>query len=808
MNPESAALRLLLHPGMKLMRKLKFQSKMLLMGLLIMAPLLWFTSASMLADRQALQTARTMLTGTRIVALAADVAVQTQRHRGLTNLAFAGDRSGADALRETRAQLKAALAALQSALDEQPALQLDELWRPTRSALEMVVLGEVGADAAASFALHTGLVDATQRFVLRIAEASAALEVPDAQTAALLSVSVERVIPWTESLGQLRGQGAALLRPGEAAEAERAALAGHARLLQHTLDGLQGRIDMLVRAGSAAPAGFDQALLLARAYADRAVKLRLVGSAEADAGAYFAEGTQAIGAAVGVGQASASMATARLQERVWTLNRQLWLSASLGLGTAGLVAYICLAFFRTSFGAIRALQRSVQHLAAGDFSRTVRLRGTDELSVVGQSLEAMTDRLSKMVTDIRSNAALVTQAGMRMSADSKSLSERTEAQASSLEQTAVSVHEMTAAVRQSADSAQVADARARRVHSIADTGGAAIGLAVSSMQDIQTSSRRVHEIISVIEGIAFQTNILALNAAVEAARAGEQGRGFAVVAAEVRALAQRSSTSAREIKALISASVQHVDTGVVQIQTASSTFADIVNGIGEVADHMRAISASSAEQSNGLTQIAQAVNHIDEITQQNAQMVESTLHSSLELSERAALLARGVESFRLRQGGADEAHALVTRAVELYHSLGAAALDRITDPAGGLHDRDMYVFAFDRQGIYRAFAGKPSKVGTAVRDNPGVDGQKLVHDAFEQAGRGGGWVDYDFVNPQTGAVDLKTSYVHPVAQDLILGCGVYKTRTDAPPNSAAASALVRAGAAKSAALARRPALAA
>ena len=261
----------------------------------------------------------------------------------------------------------------------------------------------------------------------------------------------------------------------------------------------------------------------------------------------------------------------------------------------------------------------------------------------------------------------------------------------------------------------------------------------------------------MIEGIAFQINILALNAAVEAARAGEQGRGFAVLAAEVRALAQRSSVLAREIKALISASVQHVDTGVLQIQTASSTLADSVNGIGEVADHMRAISASSAEQSNGLTQIAQAVNHIDEITQQNAQMVETTLHSSLGLSESAAVLTRGVESFRLQQESADEAHALVTRAVELYRSLGATALERITYPAGGLLERDMHVFAFDRRSIYRAFAGRPDKVDTAVRDNPDVDGQELVHDAFEQAGRGGGWVEHAFVNPQTGRVDLETS---------------------------------------------------
>jgi hypothetical protein len=296
------------------------------------------------------------------------------------------------------------------------------------------------------------------------------------------------------------------------------------------------------------------------------------------------------------------------------------------------------------------------------------------------------------------------------------------------------------------------------------------------MQDIQASSQRVQEIVGVIEGIAFQTNILALNAAVEAARAGDQGRGFAVVAAEVRSLAQRSAASAREIKSLIGASAENVDTGAAQISGASQTFAEIVQGIREVADSVHAIKTSTAEQSGGLEQIAQAVRHIDEITQRNAQMVESAFHSSSQLSGRAERLGAAVASFRLRQGSADEALNLVRKAVEAHQARGQAALAHITDPASGFSDRDMYVFAFDRNGIYRAFAGKPEKVGTAVRDNPGVDGAKLVRDAFEQAAHGGGWVDYDFANPQTGSVDLKTSYVEPVSPDLVLGCGVYKAR--------------------------------
>jgi methyl-accepting chemotaxis protein len=459
------------------------------------------------------------------------------------------------------------------------------------------------------------------------------------------------------------------------------------------------------------------------------------------------------------------------------------MSLIVGLGTMFVVAYLTLVFFRTSFGAVRVLQGSVSQLAAGDFAIRVRLRGTDELSVVGQSLDAMTGRISEMVSDIRSNSSMVAQSGMRLAEDTRALSERTEAQASSLEQTSANVQELSETVRKSAQASESASEMATRVRHIAEQGGSAIGSAVASMQDIQASSKRMQEIIGVIESIAFQTNILALNAAVEAARAGEQGRGFAVVASEVRSLAQRSASSALEIKALIGASVGHVATGVVQISGASRTFDEIVAGIREVADSVQAVHAGTVEQSSGLAQIAQAVQHIDEITQRNAQMVETTFHSSSQLSDRAERLARAVSSFRLRQGSADEALALVRKAVALHGSQGAAALSRITDEKGGFADRDMYVFAFDRQGIYRAFAGKPEKVGTAVRDNPGVDGEKLVREAFEQSERGGGWVDYDFANPQTGSVDLKTSYVEPIGRDLLLGCGVYKTRGSGGPDA-------------------------
>jgi methyl-accepting chemotaxis protein len=771
--------RILLFPGMKLMRVLKFPAKMTLMAIVLLVPLSWLTGQSLRVSHRELQVTRSAASASPLIGLALEVATQTQKHRGLVNLAFAGDVDAEAALVPNRAALRMAIGTLQAALLQRPELDLEPSWQPIRKVLERLAEGDVPHEAVQSFRLHSEQVAALRRFVMRCAESSGLLFEPEAAPFHLTHLVVEPLLAWTEALAQLRGRAAAALRKGEAGPAERAEIVAQIRLLAHATDQAEDSVAALVRAGEPAPLELARALTASRDYAQRADAIFASTALAGDARAWFDAGTAAIEQTLGIGGVATGRLQTLLDERARRLELQWWTSLAAGLGTLLGVAYLTLVFFRTSFGAVRVLQGSVTQLAAGDFATRVHLRGTDELAVIGRAIDKMTGRISEMVADIRSNAAMVAQAGMSLAEDTKALSERTESQASSLEQTAASVEEISSAVRKSAVGADTASAMATRVREIAEQGGSAIHSAVASMHDIQSSSKRVQEIVGVIEGISFQTNILALNAAVEAARAGEQGRGFAVVAAEVRSLAQRSATSAREIKALIGASAGHIETGATQMGGASRTFADIVQGIREVADSVHEIKTRTADQSSGLEQIAQAVRHIDEITQQNAQMVESAFHSSAQLSGRAEQLGAAVASFRLRQGVADEALALVRKAVDLHAGQGGSALARITEAADGFTDRDMYVFAFDRQGIYRAFAGKPEKVGTAVRDNPGVDGDKLVRDAFEQAARGGGWVDYDFANPQTGSVDLKTSYVEPITPDLLMGCGVYKTRDSA-----------------------------
>ncbi len=325
------------------------------------------------------------------------------------------------------------------------------------------------------------------------------------------------------------------------------------------------------------------------------------------------------------------------------------LSFGVGGGVLCLVLLVGVAWYtmRSILRPLEEVRDSLRQIADGNLSAPVPASRADELGSMVQALRDMQAALSNMVSQVRDSTENIEVASSEVAQGNADLSARTEQAASSLQQTASSMEQLTGTVGHSADSARQANQLANSAAAVAQRGGAVVTEVVATMGSITESSRKIADIIGVIDGIAFQTNILALNAAVEAARAGEQGRGFAVVAGEVRNLAGRSAEAAREIKALIGTSVQGVENGGRLVQEAGRTMEEIVASVKRVADIIGEISAATAEQSNGIGQINSAVNHLDQMTQQNAALVEQSTAAAASLKEQASRLAQTVSVFRL-----------------------------------------------------------------------------------------------------------------------------------------------------------------
>ncbi|MGH8786216.1 MAG: methyl-accepting chemotaxis protein [Cupriavidus necator] len=321
----------------------------------------------------------------------------------------------------------------------------------------------------------------------------------------------------------------------------------------------------------------------------------------------------------------------------------------IGLGVVVLAIGIAFSVWLT-VGITRPLHRAVavaRTVASGDLTSRIDVDSRDETGQLLQALADMNANILRIVRQVRAGTESIVSGTSQIAAGNTDLSQRTEEQASSLQQTAASMEELTSIVRQNADNARQASTLAVNASDIAEKGGDAAGKVAETMEEINGASRKVVDIIAVIEGIAFQTNILALNAAVEAARAGEQGRGFAVVAGEVRTLAQRSASAAKEIKALIGDSVDRVEKGSMQVTQAGQTMVEIVAAVKRVTDIMGEISAASAEQSAGIEQVNQAVTQMDTVTQQNAALVEEAAAAAGSLEEQAQRLKEAVSTFRL-----------------------------------------------------------------------------------------------------------------------------------------------------------------
>ncbi len=368
--------------------------------------------------------------------------------------------------------------------------------------------------------------------------------------------------------------------------------------------------------------------------------------------AYFAQPTQgkqnAMGEAMGVYRAQSES----LYQQAFTTSSHdyqfaRWQLLILALVLAAVLLGVWFGIRRVLLTPLNHVMTHIRHIANGDLTPELALKGRNELTQLADTVNHMQHALIDTVTRVREGTDAIYSGTSEIAAGNNDLSSRTEQQSASLEETAASMEQLTATVKQNADNARQASRLAQSASETARRGGDVVDNVVSTMHDIAGSSQKIADITSVIDGIAFQTNILALNAAVEAARAGEQGRGFAVVAGEVRNLASRSAQAAKEIKALIDNSVERVDAGSRLVESAGETMHEIVNAVTRVTDIMGEISSASDEQSRGIDQVALAVTEMDKVTQQNAALVEESAAAAAALEEQAGKLSEAVSAFRL-----------------------------------------------------------------------------------------------------------------------------------------------------------------
>ena len=755
------------------MRRLRIPVKLTLISACMFVPLLWLMFSSAVQSLGQVTYTEGEEAGTTLAQEIASLVHQTQLSRGLHGRVLSGDKDQEEKLAQTRAELKKKLQAVEATVAKVP-FDMKDVWKPIRESLDKVGAGQLPNNAFESFEVHTEVIERMRQAVVLVGERSGLLFDPEAHTYFMMDVVITRWIALTETAGKLRAKGTVVLR-APVSEPDRISMAANTLLLERTLVDVDLILAALKRTGHDIPESWTMAQAATRAFISVSLERFSPDSVAMDADTYFKQASDAVNATNAFGEDMVSALHAAFEFRVKNLYQGIALN--LGLSALGLflLTYLCMSYYLAFAGALRALHKGVEAVANGDLSRSMMVKGRDEVADIGRLVDGMNNRLSAMVAQVRSSAARVEMAGKQVSDGSLALSQRTEDQATSLAHTVVTIAEVSTAAAANAESSQELNALTQTLSENAEKGGTAMTETVNSMSRLEESSRRVAEVVGLIDDIAFQTGMLSLNAAVEAARAGEAGRGFSVVASEVRQLAQRCAESAEEIRKLIGDAVDQVTQSSNNIQQVSGALDAVMSGIRSVSDRLHTISTSSAQQSASLGEVTQSVGSLDGITRQNAVMVEEATASSRVLVERAQTLRDAVGTIRLRQGSADEAHAIVLRAVEHLQKVGREqALQDFQKKEAGFIDRDLFLFGIDREGSYFIHGARPNEVGSTVFESPGLDGDKFLPEFWRVADSGGGWISYLIRNPATGFIDQKESFIVKIGDNEAIGCGVYQ----------------------------------
>ncbi|CAJ4075062.1 methyl-accepting chemotaxis protein [Burkholderia pseudomallei] len=632
-------------PGMRLMARMKLPRKLVILAALFIVPLVAALYATLAVAWHAYATTQGERDGISILETTQDLLKAVQVRRGAGASVLAGNeamRAKFDAASASAGRLAATLKQQVRGTDRFDIVTaVDAL----ASEYGKAAAGGLGTSAAALFGSHTDVIHAIFLFEKDLAVASRLGVDPDASNYHLID-SVLFVLPGTaETVGVLRGKGAAALVGGALGEADKRELAVRAGSLAEQMSVIRHHLDrMKDRLGAGVPDGVD---LGAVAAFQRAAAALAGGDASIDAKAYFQRGTDAIDALYRVHGTLAQQLRERLAARAHAEQVKVAAILALSVVLVACALYLFVAFAMSTHEDVAQLSDCMRAVGDGDLRARLAVRGGDEFAFIKRGFNALLDVWAQTLTETRRVADSVMVGSQQIAAGNLDLSGRTETQAASLEQTAASMEELTSTVRHNASNASHASTLSAEASERAADTGRIVTHAVSLMTRIHDSSNRMAEIVTVIEGIAFQTNILALNAAVEAARAGEQGKGFAVVAGEVRALAHRSATAAKDVKELIHESIRHVTDGSSLFQRADDAIRSVNASIKSVDTVVSEIAKASEQQSDGIEQVNAAITQMDEVTQRNAALVEESAAASASLREQAEHMGKLVGRFVL-----------------------------------------------------------------------------------------------------------------------------------------------------------------